>query len=222
MLDNMILDVTIPATLRPELLERTLCGFVSRVRTSMQPRAIINIDKVPAGNLDKISDIITVVEKYIPLRAVFVAEFPSFAAAVRRVWRGSSAPFVFHLEDDWRFLRDIDLDWCVRVLSSGLSDYIRFSKRARFKISERDKVSLLPSLWRGDCVRKLSAVMTNTQDPEKQLRPGQGNEALDVLLPVRILDYPGGQCVEDTGRAWRDDRGIQKWDKNSNGNIVWK
>jgi hypothetical protein len=70
-------------------------------------------------------------------------------------------------------------------------------------------------------VRGLAACMSDYKDPEKQLRIGEG-EQIDKLLPVHIMDYPGGQCVQDIGREWRERRGLVKWDKSSDGDITWR
>jgi hypothetical protein len=219
-------DVTIVATLRPEIVRRTLESLNDKVVGDFEMYAVLNVDPVPIDesvmNGVTATRVVDEVLVEIELRAFFMPSTPSFAAAVKRVWSYSRAPYVLHLEDDWEFVREIDLDKCIEMLDGGEADQVRFSKRKQPIPEEAEKPGLLPGLWKGDTVRALSRYMQTDRDPEKQLRRGQGNRALEALLPQKIVDYPGGLCVRDIGREWRDERGLKKWDKNNPGDITWQ
>ena len=238
-----MVDVTIIATLRPEILFRTLRSFAKNVVTTRKLRAVLHIDAAPEMELEAVRPIVTqmcrftqeltrpdqsfVFREFFP---IFTFKYPSFARAVKLAWANTKYGYVFHLEDDWEFVRRIDLDLAIDMVESDVSiDYIRFTKRDTPVKSEQLKPSLLPSVWDGDLVRALSAVMVDDKDPEKQLRHGQ-REEIDMVLPHYFPDFPGGKCVVDIGREWREQHGLEKWNKvmesgedlSFNGEVTWK
>jgi hypothetical protein len=210
------INVTIVATLRPDILKRTLDSFSWMVRAERHIfSAVINIDRAPEDADCSVDDVLKVVKEYMPVRCVMSPEQPSFARAVRNVWEASDSRYVLHLEDDWEFVREINIDWCVDEMEAGRADYVRFSKRTLSErvMSEKFKPSLLPSLWLGDSVRCLARAMVDNKDPEKQLRRGVESADIDAHLPGKIIDYPGDECVRDIGREWREARQLGKWNK---------
>jgi hypothetical protein len=197
-------------------------AWLVRTKHRKHMRAIVNVDKAPSSSVATVGSVLSAIEQHIPIKRIHVPNFPSFAAAVKRVWSMSDAPYVLHLEDDWEFTREIDLDECIQMMREKRADYVRFSKRQRPMWEEKDKVSLLPSLWFGSTVRKLAQHMSTTIDPEKQLRPGVlENPVVDATLPKKIYDYRQSRCVRDIGREWRDEKGICKWQKADEGAITW-
>jgi len=223
------MDVTIVATLRPDIIRQTMESMSQMICTrTFYLRSIVNVDLI--GDDCSPYDVLNEVEKIIPIHKYNIADKPSFARAVRWVWRNSTSQYVLHVEDDWKFQRKIDLDWCAKQMEKGDADYIRFAKRMRPVDNEKRHPSLLPSLWVGVIVRSLSEIMVDNKDPEKQLRYGLGNEMIDLLLPKQIVDYPGGICVSDIGREWRNRRNLVKWNKEMdsgedltfNGEVTWR
>ena len=220
MQNKNVIDVTIVATQRAELLDRTLKSLIKQM--PMLPNianAIINLDNTPIRDFYD-SAIYLTVTNYLPIKIFMVSNQPSFCSAVKRVWCNTTAEYVLHLEDDWEFIRPLDINWCMEEMANGNADYIRFGKRKKILSEETKKVALLPSLWRGDIVRNLACCMDSRYDPEKQLRYGF-NVEIDDNLPRHIIDYPNGQCVKDIGREWRESRKLAKWDKNNRGDITW-
>jgi hypothetical protein len=235
-----LIDLCIVATLRPELLRRTLESFKKYVKYSGEINPIINIDMVPKSDkeLDIISQMIGIVKENIgdfrKPTGHTASIVGNFAKAVKTVWENTTSEYVFHLEDDWEFLKKIDLDWCVYDMKCNNYDYLRFPKIGAAHLNCMYKVALQPSLWKGSVVRSIANEMKIDKDPEKQLRTGQGNEPLDkILIEVQnkgLKDYDSN-CCKDIGRKWRDKQGLKKWnavepdkvtDKNRNSkNITW-
>jgi hypothetical protein len=112
-----MIDVTITATLRPEILERTLNSF-SRNMFSLFPdtrriRAIVNVD--PAGNkniLGKQNEIIKIVDNYFDNALINLPAEAHFGRAFHWCWKQfmeGEAEFLFHLEEDWELLRPVSI-----------------------------------------------------------------------------------------------------------------
>jgi len=218
------IDVTIIATVRPDVLEKTLSSLIAMCPDIADARAVLNVDCVPVNTPDKFGNVYLMTKKYLPVKFMRAAWQPSFSRAVISAWQMTTAEYVFHLEDDWEFIKPIDLGKCIDMIDSGEADYIRFSKRPVPISEEANKIALLPGLWKGETVRGLARYMSAAYDPEKQLRHGF-NEGIDSLLPKKIYDYSltaGGIVCHDNGRKWRLQRGLEKWDKNTPGDITWR
>ena len=156
---------------------------------------------------------------HFPIRKMMNGQEPNFARAVRRIWKNTETAWVFHLEDDWLFTKEINIDAILGSIHNQIK-YIRFPKVGAAKL---DKVACQPSLWKGDLVRSLSEVMINDKDPEKQLRKGSVSTLVDDLLPTAAerSDWPNGPYCDDNGREWRAKRKLQKWNKNNSKVITW-
>lgn len=116
-------DVTITATLRPELFEATLQSFWENIFAAYAEKhkiqAIMNIDPVggPPSAIDKMAKLC---RKYFPSSFVIISEKAHFGRAFYKVWSmaGTTSPFVFHLEDDWQLVRKVSLLDMVEIFST--------------------------------------------------------------------------------------------------------
>lgn len=114
------IDVTITATLRPEILRLTLRSFFKNlfrdyVEAGGTLRFIINIDPVGAPKELKLGHVYgqmldTINEN--TFGSQLLINNPSranFSKAFKWTWLQIDAPFAFHLEDDWLLLKKQDL-----------------------------------------------------------------------------------------------------------------
>ena len=99
------IDIAMTAVLRPSILAGTLTTIKEHVckGDDSRFRLIINID--PIGEDVSPSKMIKVAEKNFSNVLYNVAEKPSFPLAVKWVWSKTTAPFVFHWEDDVDILK---------------------------------------------------------------------------------------------------------------------
>jgi len=221
----------IVATLRPAILYKTMKSFYDKIKYDFEKiNFVVNIDMVPIdwdsrGFINMMLDSLYADRKDSLLLHNFHITYGegNFAKAVKTVWENTTSEYVFHLEDDWEFIREIDLNKCIEKMGNEDFDYMRFPKINAPHFNCLPKVALQPSLWRGSVVRELSKHMAINKDPEKQLRTGQGNEELDRILfktqNKGLIDY-GKDCCEDHGRKWCDEHGFKKWNKN-NKDVTW-
>ena len=222
------IDLCVVATLRPDILEKTFESFIKHVIFDGKMTLRINIDHVPMSeennnNILKMGMVVGSMATKIDFKVYVSSMLGNFAKAVKRLWSESTADYVFHLEDDWKFIKNIDLNECVERMENENFDYMRFPKK---NAPHLNKVALQPSLWKGDIVREISKYMIIDKDPEKQLRTGQGNDELDkILIELQnkgLKDYCSDWCCEDIGREWRTKHGLEKWNKNKGNNyITW-
>jgi len=221
-----MIDLCVVATLRPRLLEKTINSFLRHVKYSGDINVIVNIDFCPEEFKSSFEDVYNICDYFQskvstldiePFRNLNNLE-PNFALAVKTLWEKTKSKYVFHLEEDWEFLKPIDLDECIDFID----DYIRFPKVGADHLNCLHKLALQPSLWRGDLCRELSKHMEIDKDPEKQLRQNQDNGGIDKILEYLILRDYGFEMVKDIGRDWRNENNLDKWNKNNKGKITWQ
>ena len=218
-----MINLSLVATVRPEILRQTIDSFKKFVITKDKFYVSWNIDCTPKYDTYKIDEMLKIVSNaFGDIHFFRITEKPNFANAVITCWQHlhCNTSFTFHLEDDWIFIKPILLDSIINDLTQFNTNikYVRFPKIGAAKL---DKVALQPSLWKTDTLKCLAYVMTSQKDPEKQLR-FSGAET-DKFLPTKteILDWQCGPYCDDIGRAWAKTNGAIKWNKNNSKEITW-
>jgi hypothetical protein len=211
-----MIDLCIVATLRPEILERTLDSFKKHIKCGSDIFAIVNIDLIPKKTTKDAFKIMEMIKGYFPENIINSEQEGNFAHAVKTVWSVSKAEWVFHLEDDWEFLTDIDLDFAIDKLEKTGNNYMRFPKEQAPHLNCMFKPALQPCLIRGTYAREFAEYMRTDKDPEKQLRIQEDNkpkfnECISRFINGGLLDYPAYPCCRDIGREWREQHGFKKW-----------
>ncbi len=129
---------------RDDLLERTLCSFMENVNGPIT-KLIINDD---TGDLEhwKMLNKIDIAFETLESMEVLQSNRAGFNGAIRNAWAHYRAndptPFVFHLEDDFIFNREIDLWEMMGLLDSEASLAQVALMRQPWNQTERDAGSL--------------------------------------------------------------------------------
>lgn len=222
------IDITMTAVMRPAILERTLKTIVENIIDERNEfRLIINID--PVGEKVKPKMVLKTIKKYFRDKHIIYnyAESPSFPKAVKWVWENSSAPYIFHIEDDWSINRKIDVNKMINILdthndlsSLRLYKYTtpkgkafntfgcrwRYNK-AGFYVADRwqKQFGLNPILIKRQFIDEALPRMRDDVNPEKQFRSSQ-----EYMVPVikkwkyGLYASPSEKAlVSDIGYAWR-------------------
>lgn len=224
------------ATYRPELLSVTLESLFS-VCAGLEKKKfplVINIDPCPSENYSSLNKIKLLCDDYFnPVKYIEPME-PNFALAVRNVWSNIDqiGKIVFHLEEDWKFVRSFDIQLLVdRFLNVDLN-MIKLMGKQKFR-NKKQKQRLLREnyknyclgcvLYRSDIVNKISKVMISDVNPETQLFHMENiRSKLPKITKSSIQTFPRKmkkKChiVEDIGGEWRRSRGIKLRD-----GVVWR
>ncbi|WDZ75673.1 hypothetical protein PWG15_13740 [Ensifer adhaerens] len=239
------IDLCLVATRRPDLLAQTLASFRDKIFLRLELRgAYLNLDPV-FGSPDDQSACVEIFRSHFPDGIVFQPETPGFCAAVARLWSATSADYIFHLEDDWIALREMDGDLltpfavpAITQVSFHTADQnwdIRrkghFHRRNEYARLLGIKIPLFrtfpkfttsPSILRGGFARHCAGLMDFSRDPEKQFYSGV-NPAMETYV-ARSRNYifspEARPVIKDIGREWREKRRIQKVITNSTS--VWR
>ncbi|GAA4060755.1 aminotransferase class III-fold pyridoxal phosphate-dependent enzyme [Actinomadura miaoliensis] len=126
-------ELTTTSTLRPTLI-RTYRSFFRRVRHSGCFRVLVTVDPAYPVSEDEAEEVRAFLRD-LPraddrVCSVVVEEFPrhvGLQGALSVLFAHKRAPVGVHLEDDWEFIRDVDLDALVEDLVEQESTQISFA-----------------------------------------------------------------------------------------------
>lgn len=196
----MKFDIVCTATLRPELLFKTLQSFNYNLFNSEigNYRFTVNIDLTGVHSKEdikpKLSEVLSVINgfnfKEVILRWT---DKPNFATAWFWIMGYLQEPLVFYLEEDWLLLREVDLDEMLlyfredlKLVHLRLSAFNAGDRTCKnwnkftywngkyFNIKGNDKFAIgwsgHPGFTRVDFLRKAMAAMNFTSNPEKQIK----------------------------------------------------
>ena len=168
-----------------------------------------------------------VARKYFDQVLYNVPEKPNFSKAFKWIFRQSQSKFVFHLEDDWELLRDVDLYDMLAIMerrpelatlrlpyristhnSKNWTTFFDFDGEI-FMCPEEKKVSVgycgHPSLVRGEFIRTCAALVNPNKNPEKEFHPGGPYSILSEVVQYNYGVYQKPdekEYVKDIGRHW--------------------
>jgi len=230
-------DITVTATIRPDILNTTLNSFVNNLfEHTTDLHLILNIDSVGDENYT-VNDVINVAARYFKDITVFAPETPGFPAAVRRVWTAVRSDVFFHLEDDWLLLRKINFAEMQQVMRTEPN--LALLRLPIFKIREdhsknwkwifprsenntffecpediRQGMGFCghPSLINKKFLDEVLPMLSDRVDPERLLK-GKNPKALPIVRKWRqgVFSEPNQPpAIRDIGREWRKEKGYTK------------
>lgn len=231
-----MIDVTIVATQRPDLLSITLTSFSKYIFPNLDiSAAYINLDPI-FGSKDDRNKCIEILHDNFKKIVIYEPDIAGFGAAVKRVWGSTTSQHVLHLEDDWIALRNVtgsemlgpfsdpqivqvafataEKNW--DTSTKGHYHYQRAWRRVlgvRIPLPwSRPIFTTSPSVMTGEFARTAARLMDPAYDPEKQFYSGV-NPMLErriAALRNHVLSDDGKPILRDIGREWRDNRNIKK------------
>jgi hypothetical protein len=227
------LDVTLVAGRRPGLLRRTLASFGERLFAHFPVAGVYaNIDPV-FGEVADHADCKASILALFPGAVIFEPTEPGFGAAVKRLWAATQSTIVFHLEDDWVLNETLRPEQVLPLLRGEtralalVSKELGWNGRAAFNVRRakkrflgipyaRETINVFgtsPRFLEGDFARRCAALLDPTLDPEKQMRPPNNPALRTYMQAFRCRFLPArahAELITDIGRAWREERGIEK------------
>jgi hypothetical protein len=229
-----MIDVTITATRRPQILEKTLDSF--KEFFDVPTRCIINVD--PVGDDIESGGITDLASRYFRYVTFRTPSDPAFGVAFKWCWMQSDASWVFHLEEDWELLQPVRASRLIEILEdekdlallrlpmfhsgpTSMKNWGHFYpwNGTYYECPYEKRVMLgfcgHPSMIRGEFVSECAPALMEDRNPEKQFHDGP----MEILL--RVLNYrygvygkpETGPFIRDIGREWMKTSG---WTKSGN------
>ena len=240
------IEVVMTAVRRPEILHRTLESFKRNMFGSYKERKIkliVNIDPV-GGTTEHEEMMLDIIEDYFNEFQINFPEEASFPKAFKWCWNQVSAPFVFHLEDDWELIAKVDLQRLLHLLNSDPN--LMIMRLPAFHATAENMKCWNkfypwngsyyacppelrlgtgfcghPSMIKREFIKKTRAFIDDTKNPEKQFHRG-GHDQIERV--VKVYDYgvygiPNSPpMIRDIGRPWVAQ---QTWRKAGGGNKAY-
>jgi len=206
-----MIDITMTSTIRPEILKRTLESFCQNMFIDKNKyRLIINID--PIGEDIKPKFILKTAQEYFDNIVYRYPSEPGFTKAIIWTWSQVKSDYVFNLQDDFKLLRPINIDYMIEVLENNPKlASLRLNKNetpinngdTEFTICPR--ISLNPILFKYEFIKGVTPLMTPDENPEKQLRHSLKSERGRFIRKWEhgiYIKESRDRIVEDIGRKW--------------------
>jgi hypothetical protein len=229
------IDITMTGVLRPEILKGTLINIYEKVckKDTSRFRLILNID--PVGELIKPKKLINLASNWFSKVVWNIPETASFPKAVKWVWSQVEAPYVFHWEDDFDILREIDVDNMISILKKY--DNLSSLRLCKYRVSNKKQVKIFDAKWiyheegfymaetsenqfglnpiliKKEFIKEALPLMKDDYNPEKQFRLSQ-----TYMVPIikkwkyGIYSKPGEDKLVEGGKGqeWKDKIGLRK------------
>lgn len=199
----MNLAFSTTACVRPELLDATYCSLSKHINVLLNDfDLVINIDPSPQ---DKTTQVLDVCKKYFSNVIYNMPETPNFCKAVKWCW-SFDYDYLFHIEDDWEFISDIDLEEIISFF--GQSAY-----QVSLRLTKHDFprfYRLSPSVFSKEFYQKSANFLDINYNPEHQIGYPKVATGLTPASPKSLIIYPNNIAVKDIGRNWRKEMKIEK------------
>jgi hypothetical protein len=234
-----LLDVTLTATLRPEVVHRTLASFKKNLLREY--RLIANLDITPAEDERCAPLVWTILRNTLTTSELRTRRIPNFPSAVIWAWRMVKSKYFLNLEDGWELQTPFDIDDMIGIMDRHPKlASLRFPKDFTTRMKCKQSASIQepfydyngdyyecpadklekegfyggPSLIRTSWMQIVLPLLTDTMDVERQLRKlKQGSEKGHLINDYRFGVYsrPGVvYAIKDIGTEWREARGLRK------------
>lgn len=203
-----MLEFTMTAMRRPEIIRQTLTSFAANVRgiDLMGSILYLNVDPKPDDRED--DGAIAVCREFFGAVVPNCPDESSFPAAIKWCWRQPDEEHFFHLEDDWLTTKPIDL----AEMLPFLSDHSLVNLRAYPHDDQR--LCLAHGLWRTADARAIAQRMRTDANPEMQLRRATPRNPHGGLHEgYRGIQFPRERkCIvlKDLGRSWMSRMGLRR------------
>lgn len=221
-----MIDIAMTATIRPDIVEKTLFSIRKNLQYSGELNLVVDI--APIGD-DKYTqqDVLKAIHWFFPKAKTRVLQDSLQAEALTWTWRNCSSEFILQWEDDWALTQFVDLDLLISKFPPLVGSIVfdRAEKLAKHYPGYKGQYFPIDSTFMTRVVGKSlggpPALMRRAY-VEDVLRIVDNRTCLDLLSrtePAKALlrkwgvycylgeDGAGG-LVRDLGKAWRAERNI--------------
>lgn len=238
-----MIDITMTAALRKEILEQTLISILNFVKYDGDFRLIIDV--APVGDMNQTqNEVLDIAEEYFDNVKSRMVNPSLQADAVKWTWQQSNTQYVLQWEDDWVAVKEINLNKVIRfiersdLINLGAISFDRIEKPVKtypayqgsYRIYDpnfyiRTKGKSLggpPSLM---CKWYLKRAI-NFINPKECLDITTHNSDVQDFLSEWVhgwyLGEDGeGKQVKDIGKAWLKSKGMKR-NKRSSVGVLWE
>jgi len=199
------LDVIITSTGRRTIIP-TLKSFREKIVFSGKYNFIVNIDALHKKDLHKVIKFLSK-EGFNNININIEGSSIGHAKAINYLFNKIKTPFFFHLEDDWLFFKEVNLDQLIQIMVKHSEiDHIRLSKRTirseawlYYKSNRIKGEEFVPK--ENVLIEELSLVKTSIWSFNPSLnRTNIAKQLLEIPLGINPEIYLCKKYYEEVGR----------------------
>lgn len=201
---NEKLSFSTTAMVRPEILEQTYSSFQTRTKLNFKQFSLrINVDPAPSVSEKKAMEVVNIARRYFGHVDFNLPKSCSFPKAVKWCWSDVKTPYLFHLEDDWKLIKDLRVEDMMDILDRNVS-VNQVCARAYY---HQTYIGLLPHIIRSDIAMKFAKYLKDDVNPEVQIQSGKckDDNGIQICCPkaaIHVPDNPNDAIIKDLGRHW--------------------
>jgi len=233
-----MIDITMTAALRPEIVERTLKSISDHIIFNGILRLIIDIAPVGDNKYNQL-DILNIAPKYFSNINIRTRDISYQAEALIWAWRNAESEFILNWEDDWELLEDIYFDKLIEYFNYyrklAAINFDRQEKSILNYPGYKDKFELLnknlyqrkmgyslggpPALIRGEFIKQALKYVNPFEYFDITSRKPEVQSFLNEWDHATLIHYDG-PYVKDLGKEWRKKHGL-KMVKDTSIGVQW-
>jgi hypothetical protein len=214
------IDFSTTSTARPDILAQTYESFNTRLAgiKLADCKLFLNVDLPQSDGPFDVQKTILVAKKYFGEVVVNTTAKPNFAQAVKNCFSSTAADLLFHLEDDWELLEEVNIEQLHEILMSRPSlGCVNLRAYAHFT---NTYACLSPALWRAEAARDISSKLNDHDNPEMQMHNRTAANKVKRPMTYRSTHFPDRVVLKDLGRSWMAQNRIVK--DNGDKFIDWR
>ena len=201
---NNQIAFTTTALNRPDVIDKTYESFSKNIKNLdlSMCTLYINIDPIPNDKL-LCGEVLEVARKYFGNVVYRTPDKPNFTSAVNYCWDSVCTPYIFHIEDDWLLITEIDMNEIGALLSNDtILEVVLRAYQYKYH-----KLVLSPSIWKYELYKVFAGQLKTDINPEVQLRDERFSKYFNTNSIVVLGTKP---IVKDIGRKWLSDKNLIK------------
>lgn len=246
----MKIDITMTATLRKDIVFKTLHSFKQMFTQDHEYTLYINID--PIGEHILQEEIYLIAKQYFKKVYANYPKTSGFCSAFKWCIENTTSDIIFHLEDDWELLRPFNINSLLHImdlhpklgairlnrgfvipinnttvnLKTSLGDRVEkiTSIMSLLKVGyiEHPDVSFNPGIFNGKYIRTVSKLLNPPENPEDQFVKMYHNKEWDKISDLSHGIYIGDGFELTTRDIGRDWMKNSRYEKPDSGFDFWK
>lgn len=194
------------AMLRPKILNETYTSLSRSINIDLKKvKLYLNVDPSPTGINPM--DVVNVAINQFGEVVYRVSESSNFTAAVNWLWTNADSEFLFHIEDDWTWLKRFSVEL---ALDNFKQNKKLLMLRFRYKnVGRNFNFGLTPCIVRKEFYKSFAGKLDITQNPESQIYDSLKFGVPTPKMGVNVIQWNNKIMVKDIGRNWKEKNKIE-------------
>jgi len=201
-MSKIALEFTTTACNRPSVLNATYASYCKNLTGIDFSKSTVYLYVDPAPDSKNIQMVEEVARKYFGTVIVNYSSSPNFAAAALWCFSQVKGEFFFHLEDDWKLMKAINIHSMISKLGTSNLQCVLNKGRTSITIKETGEPCFVPSLIATQYWKKYLTNFRLDINPEYQMKVLFKNKSTGLFKNRSIYYNPAQELSKDIGRSW--------------------